>query len=214
VGGYQRILAAVGRGRTRHSQIRTEADQRIEQPLDTLVRVQLVRRSTPVGAPRRATPHYEIADPYLRFWFAVLYADAQLVEAGQGRAVLRRSSAAWQSHLSWTFEEAARAHSQRLVAAGHLPDDLVVGRWWTSSGPPCEVDVLGLQGNRTGLLGEAKWTPAPLDHRHLDALRRKLLHVPDPIDDPWLALWGRNGVDPTGRGPKILGYSATDVVTP
>ncbi|MGH8933376.1 MAG: ATP-binding protein [Egibacteraceae bacterium] len=213
-GGYQRILAAVGRGRTRHGEIRTEADQRIEQPLDALVRVRLVRRLTPVGALRRATPHYEIADPYLRFWFAVLYADAQLVEAGQGRAVLRRSSSAWQGHLGWAFEEAARAHCQRLVTRGVLPDDLVVGRWWTSSGPPCEVDVLGLQRNQTALLGEAKWTAAPLGHRQLEKLRRTLASVPDPVEDPWLALWGRAGWDPAARAPKVLGYCAADVVTP
>ncbi|MGH8905065.1 MAG: DUF234 domain-containing protein [Egibacteraceae bacterium] len=144
----------------------------------------------------------------------MLYADAQLVEAGQGRAVLRRSSAAWQGHLGWTFEEAARSHCQRLVAADLLPDDLVVGRWWTSSGPPCEVDVLGLQGNRTALLGEAKWAATPLGHRRIEALRRQLPHLPDPIDDPWLALWGHTGLDPDTAGPKILGYSATDVITP
>lgn len=35
------------------------------------------------------------------------------------------------------------------------------------------------------------------------------------IDDPWLALWGHNGMDPTARGPKVLGYSAAaTVVTP
>ena len=137
-----------------------------------------------MGAPRRATPHCEIADPYLRCWFAVLYADVQLVEAGQGRAVLRRAGAAWQGHLGWTFEEAARAHCQRLVTRGVLPDDLVVGRWWTSTGPPREVDVLGLQRNQAALLGEAKWTATPLGHRQLERLRRTLASVPDPVEDP------------------------------
>jgi hypothetical protein len=54
----------------------------------------------------------------------------------------------------------------------------------------------------------------PLGHRHLESLRHKLPHVPDPVEDPWLALWGRTGVDAAARAPKILAYSATDVVTP
>src|SRR5207249_4358470 len=35
--GYARILAAVGRGRTRYSEIASEAGQRVEAPLETLV---------------------------------------------------------------------------------------------------------------------------------------------------------------------------------
>lgn len=212
VGGYQRVLAAVGRGRTRYGEIQTEADQRIEHSLDVLTRVRLVQRSTPVGAPRRATPHYEIADPYLRFWFSVLYADAQLIEAGQGRAVLRRSTGAWQAHLGWVFEEAARAHCQRLVARGTLPDDLLVGRWWAVSGPPCEIDVLGLRGKRTALAGEAKWSATPLNGGHLAALRAKLDHAPDAVPDLWLAFWSRGGVVPEIRGPRLLSYDTADVV--
>lgn len=58
---------------------------------------------------------YEITDPYLAFWFAVLRADADLVEGGQGRAVPQRIRERWQVHLGRVFEEAAREHAVRLV---------------------------------------------------------------------------------------------------
>lgn len=194
VGGYPRILAAIGRGRTRAGEIAADADQRIEHPLDVLVRAGFVRRSVPVGAPRRARPLYEIDDPYLAFWFAVLYADLHLIEGGQGRAVLRRRRPDWQRHLGWAFEELARAHARRLVVTDVLPEDLVVGRWWSTSGPPLEIDVLGLSGTRAALVGEARWQERPLGRRDVDALTVKASRLPHASDDPTLAFWSRGGL--------------------
>jgi hypothetical protein len=56
------------------------------------------------------------------------------------------------------------------------------------------VDVLGLRGSRTALLGEAKWQAHPLDVRDLEALRRKTPRTPEPVDAPLYLLWGRAGV--------------------
>jgi len=192
-GGYARILAAIGRGRTRYAEIAGETGQRVEYPLDVLVRSGFVAKVAPVGAPRASRTLYAITDPYLAFWFRVLYSDLALIQGGQGRAVLQRARPRWASHLGQVFEDVARAHAQRLVAASELPADLVVGRWWAVTGEPCEVDVLGLRGSRTALLGEAKWQAHPLDVRDLEALRRKTPRTPEPVDAPLYLLWGRAG---------------------
>ncbi len=212
--GYPRILAAIGRGRTRSADIAADADQRIEHPLSVLVASGFVRRSVPIGAPVRARPIYEIADPYLAFWFTVLYPNLPQIEAGQGRAVLRRNAPRWQRHLGWVFEEAARAHATRLVGSGALPADLVVGRWWAASGEPCEVDVLGLRGRRTALLGEARWQAEPLGRRELQDLVRKTWRVPEPVEEPIYALWGRGGVERSVRAAGALGFALEDVIGP
>lgn len=210
VGGYPRILAAIGRGRTRAGQIAADADQRIEHPLDVLVRSGFVRRSVPVGAPRRARPVYEIDDPYLAFWFGVLYADLHLVEGGQGAAVLRSRRPQWQRHLGWCFEELARAHARRLVANGTLPDDLVLGRWWSTSGEPLEADVLGLRGARAVLVGEARWQKRPLGRRDVAALRLKAARIPGAADDPTLAFWSRGGTEAPGE--NVLSFRLEDAL--
>lgn len=212
-GGYPRILAAIGRGRTRRSEIASEAGQRVEHPLDVLLRSGFVRRSVPVGAPRRARPLYEIGDPYLAFWFGVLYSDLPQIEARQGRAVLRRRRDQWQRHLGWVFEEAARAHAVRLVRRGELPEDLVVGRWWSTSGAPLEVDVLGLQGTTAVLLGEARWQERPLGPRDLRELLAKAAQIPSVADDPILALWGRDGIETGLRSTGALGFDVDDVLS-
>jgi AAA+ ATPase superfamily predicted ATPase len=214
VGGYPRVLAAVGRGASRFSEIASQADQRVEHPLDVLTGTGFLRRATPLGAPRASQPLYEIADPYLAFWFGVLYSDIPFIETGQGRQVLRRKEPQWQRHLGWVFEEQARAHARRLVAKGGLPDDIVVGRWWSSRGEPCEVDVLGMRGSRTHLLGEARWQQQPLGNRDLEGLRRKLARVPRPVEDITFVLWGRGGVRPETTQTGALGFGANEVASP
>jgi AAA+ ATPase superfamily predicted ATPase len=213
VGGYPRILAAIGRGRTRPSEIAAEADQRIERPLDILVKIGFARRALPLGAPRRARPVYELADSYLAFWFGVLYSDLQQIEGGQGPAVLRRRQPQWQRHVGWLFEESARAHAIRMVRRRDLPQDMVIGRWWASSGEPCEVDVLGMRESRSQLLGEARWQSRPLGLSDLRTLIRKAARVPSPVDDPLFALWGRGGVDRAVHRAGAMGFDVDDVLT-
>jgi len=212
--GYPRILAAIGRGRTRFGEIAAESDQRVERPLEILARAGLVAKVLPVGAPRGARASYEIADSYLAFWFGVLYSEIPQIEAGQGRAAIRRKAPEWQRHLGAVFEETARAHARRLVKRGELPEDLVVGRWWAVRGEPCEVDVLGLEETGTVLLGEARWQARPLGRRELARLRGKLTRVPRPVPEPIFALWGRGGVDENVTREGALGFSARDMLAP
>ena len=211
--GYARILAAVGRGRTRYSEIASDAGQRVEVPLNVLVRAGFLRRAAPVGAPKAAKPQYEIADPYLAFWFSCLYGYRTEIDAGQGAAVLSRAEPSWRRHLGWVFEELARAHAVRLAVSGRLPSDLVVGRWWTVSGAPCEVDVLGLRGRRTALLGEARLQPRPLGLGAVHELRGKLTRVPEPIDNPLLALWAPRGAEAAVRKAGVQAFTMKDVLT-
>ncbi len=210
--GYPRVLAAIGRGRTRFGEIAAESDQRIERPLEILARAGLIAKVLPVGAPRGARANYEIADSYLAFWFGVLYSEIPQIEAGQGKAVIRRKTPEWQRHLGAVFEEAARAHAGRLVRRGELPGDLVVGRWWTVRGEPCEIDVLGLGDSGTVLLGEARWQARPLGRRELARLREKAIRVPRPVAEPIFALWGRGGVEDAVSREGALGFSVQDVL--
>ena len=72
--------------------------------------------------------------------------------------------------------------------------------------------MLGLQGNQTHLLGEARWQQRPLGHHDLEALRRKVTRVPQPADAPVYALWGRGGVSPDVRQAGALGFDVEAVL--
>lgn len=212
-GGYTRVLAAVGRGRTRFAEIAADSGQRVERPLEILIRAGLISRTLPVGAPRGARASYGIADPYLAFWFGVLYSDIPQIEAGQGSAVLSRKNPSWQRHLGAVFEDLARRHARRLASGGELPSDLVIDRWWASSGEPCEVDVIGLRGARTALVGEARWQARPLGARDLAQLRRKTLRAPRAVELPTFVLWGRGGVDARILSANVLGFDPRDMLS-
>ncbi len=210
--GYARVLGAIGRGRTRVSAIASEAGQRIEHPLELLIAAGLVRRELPVGAPRGARATYDIDDLYLRFWFATLLADEQLVAGGQGAAVLARRREIVQRHVAHAFEQAARAHAIRLVARGELAPGSIVGRWWKDRGGQVEVDVLGLRGSRTSLIGEAKWSRAPVDASVVARLHALRTSVPEPTDDVQLALWAARGADAAVQSAGISVFDVADVV--
>lgn len=211
-GGYPKILGAIGRGRTRYSEISGEAGQRVAHPLDVLIRSGFVRKSLPLAAPKGARPTYALNDTYLAFWFRVLFSDCSLIEGGQGHAVLKRTTPRWLSHLRRVFEEMALGHARRLVEAGRLPEDIVLGRWWRTTGENCEVDVLGLRGRRTCLVGEARWQRAPLGTRDLAGLRGKLAFVPQPVAEPIFVLWGRSGATEAAKRSGALAFNVGEMV--
>lgn len=211
-GGYTRILAAVGRGRHRYGAIASEAGQRIEHALEVLVAAGFVRRAAPVGAPAAAKPLYDIADPYLSFWFETLYADITQIDAGQGRQVLERARPRWARHVGAVFQEVARLHARRQVAAGSLPNDLVIGRWWAATGEPAEIDVLGLRGSRTQLVGEARWQARPIGLRDLRELESRARRAPKPASDLIHSFWSRAGAEPEVLRTGARGYSIDQII--
>lgn len=206
-GGYERVLAAIGFGARRRSRIAGRAQQRIDYTLERLRRAGYVRRAVPVGSVA-ADPLYEIADTYLAFWFGVLRDDADLIEGGQGAAVRRRTAPRLDQHRARVFESACRDHAALLARDGEFPADMIIGRWWRDE--ITEIDVLGISGDRTALLGECRWQTAPLTDRDVLELQRKITFVPEPADDIRLLFWTRSGA--TEPGFPARAYSVEDVV--
>ena len=209
---FRRVLIAIGQGRTRRGEIANEVDGRIDRPLETLLRGRFIRAAKPVGAPLKARLEYRVDDAYLRFWFRVLSNGVQRIEAGQGAAVLQHTAGEWQVQLGWAFEQAAREHAAHLVAIGELPAGTQIDEWWTTTGEPCQIDVLGLLGHRTAFVGEAKWQRQPLGAAVLDELARKLRQTPNPVAQPGLLLWGRGGVRPEIQVGAVRGFGPAEML--
>lgn len=210
-GGYRAVLSVVGAGEHRRSAIGGRVGQRVERPLEVLQRSLLLRHERPVGSPPSTPGHYLLADTFLACWYALCDGDAEDIEAGLGPEVLRRRQGRWTRHLAAVFEEQARLHARRLQAAGELPASDHLGRWWS---PAAEIDVLGLTGRRSVLLGEAKWQAAPLTTALIGALRRKLSTAPDPVRDCVLTTWSRGGGDDALRSLGVRAFTAADLVRP
>jgi AAA+ ATPase superfamily predicted ATPase len=209
-GGYERVLGVIGAGARRRSRIAGRAQQRIDYTLDRLRGAGYVRQVRPIGTVA-ADPIYEIADDYLAFWFGVLREDSDLIEGGQGLAVRRRTLGRWQRHLGRVFESLAREHAIELVRRGELPADMAIGRWWKDE--TVEVDVLGLAGSGTGLVGESRWQARGISARDLLELRRKAAQMPEPADNLRLAFWTRiAGGLPPEAGADVSAFSVSDAI--
>jgi uncharacterized protein len=111
--GYERVLGTMGSGPVRRSKIASRAQQRIDQTLKQLQRSGYVVAERPLGSPLTADPLYRLVDPYVRFWFAVLRADAELIDGGQGESVLRRVAPQWEAHVQSVFEDRQTSRHSR-----------------------------------------------------------------------------------------------------
>jgi AAA+ ATPase superfamily predicted ATPase len=211
-GGYERVLVAMAGGARRRSRIAGRAQQRIDYTLDRLRKAGYVRQERSVGRRAGGDPMYEIADDYLAFWFAVLRDDADLIEGGQGRAVWHRTTGLWERQIGRTLESAARDHARTLVAAGDLPPDTIVGRWWRDE--TAEVDVCAVDPDGDPVLvGECRWQTAPFGRRDLNDLRRKAALVGDPDAAPTFAFWSRGGANHLAAAHgDVRGYTCDDLL--
>ncbi|MBK8074282.1 MAG: AAA family ATPase [Kineosporiaceae bacterium] len=210
-GGYERVLGAMAGGARRRSRIAARAQQRIDYTLDRLRRAGYVQVSRSIGEGGSPDPLYEIADTYLAYWFTILRDDADLIEGGQGRAVQARTAGRWQTHLARVFEASARDHTQRMVIAGDLPSDAIVGRWWRDE--TAEIDVLAISVDGPALIGECRWQAKPLDERDVIALRRKAVHLPPASAAPIYAFWSRGLPDEAlAAHPDVRTFTPADIL--
>jgi uncharacterized protein len=194
--GYERVLASIGMGRRRFSDIASDAGIRIEGPLATLEHIGLVEAERPVGSPRRAAALYRIADPYLAFWFNVLARVRGPIEMGAGNAALKSVDQAWQNHVAAEFENAARKYLVHMSSDGRLTES-TVGRWWgrANRSVDVEIDAVGLYGKQCVFAAEVKWQQGPIVSRDVAALAAKANAVFGDDPNRVLVTVSRGGVD-------------------
>ena len=153
--GYRRVLSAIGRRRHKRNEINSDLGHRADRVIEALELTGLIRRSQPIDDRSPKSLEYRLDDHYLSFWFAVVDASQQEIDAGQGHAALSRRVEVWNRHVQAVFEHEARKHAERLVNAQVLPAG-VVGQWWTAKPKQAEIDVV-VADERWCIVGEAKY---------------------------------------------------------
>jgi hypothetical protein len=161
-GAYFAILHALAAGRTRPNEIAQDAGiprASVGKYLDTLRRLRLVRRETPVteARPERSRNGlYRLADPFLRFWFRYVYPNRSSLETGGSRQVLDAIVLPdLDAFMGPVYEDICRQHlladGRRLL--GWQP--LRVGRYWDAR---TEIDLIAVDaaGERAAFV-ECKW---------------------------------------------------------
>ena len=181
------LLDVIGNGAHRVSEIAgrlARPASSLAGPLASLREMDLVRREIPFGSDPKSGKRslYQIADPFLRFWFRVVAPNRSLLAEAPREARLM----CWQRHRSrleaHAWEELCRAsvpHLHRVVPAnaGFGPF-APAQRYWRGNDPELGIVARSVAGSDI-LLGEAKWGTAPRGLQAGNALRLGTLPVGD-----------------------------------
>jgi AAA+ ATPase superfamily predicted ATPase len=200
---YASILRAMARGEHQPARIADLAGLKgaaaVGPYLERLMALELVERQVPpleASEPRPRTSRYVIADPYLRFYFALVDPWRSAILLGQGARVLDTIwPTSFDEHVSRIFEDVAAQYVRRLAGAGAVPVLQAVGRQWLTAG---DVDVVGVSGNRLVVAGSVKWRRSVATMGDLAALRRDVRSL-SPTEPSELILFSRSGFEPALR---------------
>ena len=178
------ILSLIGRGCHRVSEIAGRLEKpatSLSRPLQRLVELDLVKRETPFGSPKRTTKRslYRISDPFLRYWFRFVEPNLSRLEARSVDSVLRDVESSFSHHVAGIWEELARAS---VPVSGYRGIEWgPAGRWWGAGldRQPHEIDVVAESHSGDSLLvGEVKWEDDVDRDRTFAMLGRKAAQLP------------------------------------
>lgn len=175
------VLAAIASGATTSGAIAGKLGRdaaTVAHPLSVLADMHLVARRDDALRARR--PTWQITDPLLRLYAAVMRRDWARLEQGRAREVWRDAEPTWRSrvlgpHVEQLARDWATDHAAELVPAGlsRVGSAVLADAARRSSH---EIDIVGLGIPGTVrpvvLLGEVKHQRQPMGAAELDRLRR------------------------------------------
>ena len=159
------LLDVIGNGAHRVSEIAGRLGRpasSLAGPLAALAEMDLVRREIPFGSNPKSGKRslYQIADPFLRFWFRVVAPNRSLLADAPRETRLM----CWQRHRkrleAYAWEELCRAsvpYLHRVVPAiAGLGPFTPAQRYWRGNDPELDIVARSVAGSDI-LVGEAKW---------------------------------------------------------
>jgi AAA+ ATPase superfamily predicted ATPase len=173
-GVYFSILEQLATGEKEINRIASGArieNATVNRYLATLEHLRIVRRKLPVGARASSrTGHWELNDPFLRFWFRFVFGFQSELETGLRPEDLWKSvvKPALSEHVAPVFEDLCRDWTR----ANYGETAQRVGSWWgnarndlrrTGERTSEEIDLVGTAGGRVTLIGECRWRSKAMD---------------------------------------------------
>lgn len=170
-----RVLELVALGADSFTAIRTRADlapATTSEALALLERLGLLERLTPVGEDPQRTRRvrYEVRDPFLRIWLALVVPNREAFELSRGAAML-------------TTHRDRIGTSQTRALTGVVRDWLAdhgtrCGPWWPSGEDGNRIDALALRGAHAVAAASARWAVGVDGGTERERLRAHLAESP------------------------------------
>ena len=178
------LMETISGGSTRISEIAGKLGlpaNQITRYLDILKDLYIVARETPVLEKNPAKSKkgtYTVTDPFLRLWFGCIYPYESLFEFGNVERGLTKIQPLLQNHLSFCFEELARAFLKYSVDRF---DAVKIGRQWDRH---YEIDAAGInRHNQLSVVGECKWSNLKVGISVLNDLEKTIADYNLPVAD-------------------------------
>lgn len=178
--------------------------------LTTLAGLRIASRKQPVGAVYNdRSGHWQLSDPFLRFWFRFVFPFQAELESSlrPGDLFDNEIAPALASHVAPVFEEWCRQWL-RVERGQHVS---TVGAWWGKAANRFrragertseEIDAVGMKQGKVTLVAECKWTTkrlgpdivTDLDSYKIPALRDAGFKI---ADDLQIVLFSKSGYSKT-----------------
>ena len=163
------IMSIVGNGIHRLSEIASRCNEpatNLSRPLAKLLDLGYLEKDIPCGEPARSSKIslYQIADPFLSFYFKFVPANRSFIEMDRRLPLEAALDSQLSSHIGYWWE-----HLCRDAVSGNRIDGIVFGkasRWWgkvlmEGENKPRDVEldlVAESMDGKSILIGECKWT--------------------------------------------------------
>ncbi len=174
------LLAAIATGDRTWSAITSRTGHSggsLMRPVHWLEEMGVVERVVPITEKRPAKSkraQYRIADPYLRFWYALI---APLAQAGS--IGLADSADLWVAKIQPRLDDLMGEAFEQIcrdwvIREQHPFAPVRIGGWWDAKAQN-EVDLVAVSSDDELLIGECKWGKVTVDH--MLALRQRARFV-------------------------------------
>jgi AAA+ ATPase superfamily predicted ATPase len=199
---YLAVLLAIAAGNHTQSEIaRATGLEHVTSYLGRLQKLHFVQREVSATVPtaKRATSRrgrYDLADPYLRFYYRFIHPNQHLLEQGLHDWLWTLIGEQLPSYVGlYAFETLCREWLLTQARAGKLP--LMPERVGSHWSPDAQVDVIAINWRQKSiLLGEAKWMQEPIRRSIVRELVEKTGKVVPDEGEGWsvtYALFSRSG---------------------
>ncbi len=158
---YNATLGAIATGETQFSRIQDKTGIEkgtLSHYLRTLLELGWIRKELPLGERSERRALYQVADPFLAFWYRFVVPLASALQFSDPHKVYEEHVAPHLAqYMGWNVFEEVCAQWLRRNAADRLNLTIrELGRYWSRDGQT-EIDVIGECDDGTYLFGECKW---------------------------------------------------------
>lgn len=208
------VLRAIGSGERTFTNIARAGDlnhMTLHRALEMLSKKGIVSTSLPLSLRPSKERRYTIADPYLRFWLALIEPHLAEIDRRRGDLVIERIRRSWTSWRGRAIEPLIRESLARVLPVGTVPYARYIGGYWTRKND-VEIDIVGAEAAPVAkellFLGSVKWLESSkFDRRDLTALQNHRAAVTDQAV-PLIAV-SRSGFDCEGLDAR---FDAADLI--